>query len=71
MKFYLLIFVWGLSTFTLIAQVEHVPITSPVYDFLLRAENKGYLEHKSLSDLPLQKKEIISILNQMYLDKNI
>ena len=53
------------------AQVEHVPLTSPVYDYLLRAENKGYLEHKSLSSLPLQRKEIISILNQMYSDENI
>lgn len=71
MRFYSIIFVLVLFTFTLKAQVEHIPITSPVYDFLLRAENKGYLEHKSLSDLPLQKKEIISILNQMYLDKNL
>jgi hypothetical protein len=53
------------------AQVEHVPLTSPVYDYLLRAENKGYLEHKSLSSLPLQRKEITSILNQMYNDKNL
>ena len=53
------------------AQVEHVPLTSPIYDYLLRAENKGYLEHKSLSSLPLQRKEITSILNQMYNDKNL
>lgn len=60
-----------LSTALLNAQVEHVPLTSPVYDFLLRAENKGYLEHSSLSSLPLQRKEIVSILNKMYDDVNI
>lgn len=70
----IIIFVLLVFTFTsgiLKAQVEHVPLTSPVYDYLLRAENKGYLEHKSLSSLPLQRKEITAILNQMYLDKNL
>lgn len=53
------------------AQVEHIPLTSPVYDFLLRAENKGYLEHNSLSSLPLQRKQIVEILNSMYTDNSI
>lgn len=57
-----------LATLTVKSQVEHIPLTSPVYDFLLRAENKGYLEHKSLSDLPLQKKAIVDILNRIYSD---
>ncbi|MFA7326323.1 MAG: hypothetical protein WC121_06635 [Candidatus Kapaibacterium sp.] len=61
----------SLTSGMLEAQVEHVPLTSPVYDYLLRAENKGYLEHKSLSSLPLQRKEITAILNQMYNDKNL
>lgn len=63
----LLVFV----SFTSLAQVEHIPLTSPVYDFLLRAENKGYLEHNSLSSLPLQRKEIVDILNTMYSDNSI
>ena len=63
--------VFSLTSGMLEAQVEHVPLTSPVYDYLLRAENKGYLEHKSLSSLPLQRKEITAILNQMYNDKNL
>lgn len=63
--------VFTIASGILKAQVEHVPLTSPVYDYLLRAENKGYLEHKSLSSLPLQRKEITAILNQMYLDKNL
>jgi hypothetical protein len=45
-------------------------MTSPVYDFLLRAETKGYLEHSSLSDLPLQRKEITKILNKIYTDSS-
>jgi len=52
-------------TFT---QVEHVHIKHPVYDFLLRAENKGYMENNSLASLPLQRKEIIEVLRG--LDEN-
>ncbi|MDR0927595.1 MAG: hypothetical protein LBO69_07515 [Ignavibacteria bacterium] len=45
------------------AQVEDVPISNPVYNFLLRAETKGLLPHYSLSQLPLQRHKIISALN--------
>ena len=44
-----------LTTNISICQVENTPIINPVYDFLLRMETKGYLEHFSLSQLPLQK----------------
>lgn len=44
------------------AQVEHVPVANPVYAFLVRAESKGYLPNRSLSSLPLQRKEITSML---------
>ena len=68
-KVIILIFV--LTTYSSFAQVEHIPLTSPVYDFLLRAENKGYLENNSLSSLPLQRKEIVEILNSMKNDDNL
>ncbi len=46
----------------LYSQVEHVPITHPVYNFLLRAETKGYMPHYSMSELPLQRKEVVNAL---------
>ncbi|OGU60185.1 MAG: hypothetical protein A2X64_02960 [Ignavibacteria bacterium GWF2_33_9] len=45
--------------------MDDVPITSSVYDFLLRLESKGLMEHNTLSKLPLQRKEIIKILKQV------
>ncbi len=59
-----------ITTSVLFSQVENVPLTSPVYDYLLRAETKGYLEHGSLSDLPLQRKEITGILEKIYYDES-
>ncbi len=47
---------------TMFAQVEYVHLTNPVYDFLLRAETKGLLPNYSLSDLPLQRYEIVDAL---------
>jgi len=44
------------------AGVYNVPITNPVYDFLLRAETKGLLPRYSLSMLPWQKHKIVSAL---------
>lgn len=66
---YLFVFLSFISAFELISQVEHVPIANPIYDFLVRAENKGYMKNMSLSSLPLQKKEIINVLIE--LRKNI
>lgn len=57
------------SNVNVYSQVENVPIANPVYDFLLRAENKGYMKNMSLSSLPLTKKEIINVLIE--LRKNI
>jgi len=51
-----------LINFTLLAQVENVPVSNPVYNFLLRAETKGLLPHYSLSILPWQKHTVISAL---------
>jgi hypothetical protein len=44
------------------AQVEHVSVSHPVYSFLLHAETMGFLQHFSLSCLPLQRQEIIDAL---------
>lgn len=52
------------------AQVEHVHIKHPVYDFLLRAETKGYMENSSLASLPLQRKEIINVLRKLDANKS-
>ena len=60
-----------LTTGILLSQVENIPLTSPVYDYLLRAETKGYMEHGSLSDLPLQRKEITKILSEIYNDSTV
>jgi hypothetical protein len=40
------------------AQVEHLPIIHPVYQFLEHCEAKGILPHVSLSALPLQRGEV-------------
>lgn len=45
------------------AQVEHIHIYHPVYDFLLRLESKGFVEHGSFTDLPLQRKQIVEIIS--------
>lgn len=47
------------------AQVEHVPVANPVYNFLIHCETKGYLPGFSSSILPLQKKEICEALKQI------
>lgn len=61
LKIVFLIFVF--SIYIVKAQVENVPVVNnPVYDFLLQIETKGILPHYSLSQLPLQKKTIISAL---------
>jgi hypothetical protein len=47
------------------AQVEHVPVVHPVYEFLIHAEARGVLRYASTSALPLQRKEIVQALKQM------
>ncbi len=50
------------------AGIENVPVVHPVYEFLLRFENRGFFPHKSLAILPLQRKGIIELLT--IIDKN-
>lgn len=47
------------------AQVEHLPISHPVYMFLQHCEAKGLLEHFSLSSLPLQRGEVAEALRSI------
>ena len=47
------------------AQVDNVPVTHPVYQFLIHAEAKGLLPHFSSSSLPLQRKEVIDALKKI------
>lgn len=70
-------FVFCLLLFTIYvrAQVEDVPISNSVYDFLIRLETKGLTGTTPLSHIPLQKQEIIHILrnvrnNQSKLSRN-
>jgi hypothetical protein len=60
LKLFALIFI--LSVSPLFAQIEHVPVYHPVYDFLIRQEAKGLLPHFSTSELPLQRKKIAKAL---------
>lgn len=54
---------------SLYSQVEHIPIVNPIYNYLIRLESKGYLKNHSLSDLPLQKKQIQNYLKLIYENK--
>ncbi|HPD33854.1 MAG TPA: hypothetical protein PKV40_05890 [Candidatus Kapabacteria bacterium] len=47
------------------SQVEDVPISNSVYNFLMRAEVKGLLPHFSMTKLPLQRGEIKNALKQI------
>lgn len=52
-------------TFKAFAQVENVPVSNPVYKFLMRYEAKGYLPAFSTSSLPLQRKQIADALEKI------
>jgi len=52
------------------SQIENIKVGHPVYKFLLRLENLGLTEDINLNDLPLQKKDILFILNNALNKKN-
>ena len=62
MKFVFILLFIALTTVTK-SQVENVPVSNPVYEFLLRSEARGLLPNFSTSHLPLQRNEIINALN--------
>ncbi len=47
------------------SQVEDIPISNSVYNFLMRAEVRGFLPHFSTTKLPLQRREVIHALKQI------
>lgn len=52
------------------SQVENVTITHPVYDFILRLENRGILTNFSSSDFPLSRGQITNALETALNSKN-
>lgn len=55
-------FVFFISIFSSYSQVENLQIAHPVYQFLERAEARGFLPNMSLNDLPLQRSQVIEAL---------
>lgn len=55
------LFFFGITR-TVNAQIELIPIQHPIYEFLMYAETKGFFKHFSMSAIPFQKNEIISLL---------
>jgi hypothetical protein len=51
-----------LAGFPLSSQVEHTPVTHPVYEFLQRGQARGFLKENSLAVLPLQRSQVIACL---------
>lgn len=70
MKKFLLYVVVFLTSISLFSQVEHTPIVHPVYTFLTRMEARGFLGHTSLSQLPLQRKQVIDALMSIKSNSN-
>lgn len=58
---YLLLFFFS-TTIIVIPQVEHVPVSHPVYNYLIQQEAKGLLPHFSSDQLPLMRSEVINAL---------
>ncbi len=52
------------------SQIENVPVSNPVYQYLERIETKGLLPHFSTSSLPLQRKEIVEALKEINNNKS-
>lgn len=64
-KAVLVIGIFIFSFGNLFSQIENIPTTHPVYDFLVRYETRGMLPHFSSSMLPLEKREIVSALKKI------
>lgn len=57
--------VFLLSFPSIYSQVENLQIAHPVYQFLERAEARGFLPTMSMNDLPLQRSQVISALEMI------
>ena len=65
---YLLSYLFAVFTITSIslhAQHEHVPVKNPVYDFLLRMQVRGILPDYSHAALPLERQSIVLLLDSL------
>ena len=65
MKLFPVILCFFLLLATSNAQIEDVPISNSVYEFLIRLEAKGLTGTIPMSHIPLQKQEIIVILRNV------
>ena len=52
-----------ITTSIAVAQVENVPLSNPVYDFITYSEAKGYLPHFTTSSLPWSRADVVKALN--------
>jgi hypothetical protein len=64
-KLFIIVLIIFCTTSVSNAEVEVVPIYNPVYKFLQHCEVKGLTEHFSLTDLPLQKKDVLRVLQNI------
>ena len=69
-KIMLLLMIFFVMNSVANAQVEHLPIVHPVYQFLEHCEAKGVLPHFSLSALPLQRGEVQKALQLIRKSEN-
>ncbi len=60
-----IIFIFFLFILKVESQVENLQIAHPVYQFLERAEARGFLPKMSLNDLPLQRNQVITALEMI------
>lgn len=67
-SYFMLSFVFFISFLSAHSQVENLQIAHPVYQFLERAEARGFLPNMSLNDLPLQRNQVIEALNLVNLN---
>lgn len=70
MKNLVIIFVVLLSGNQVFSQIENVSVSHPVYEYLKHSEAIGLLPNFSSSNLPLQRKEVISALEQIQLQSS-
>ncbi|MBX3043667.1 MAG: hypothetical protein KIT33_02855 [Candidatus Kapabacteria bacterium] len=61
----IIICLFSLNLQVAFSQVENLQISHPVYQYLERAEARGFLPNMSLNDLPLQRGQVIEALKMI------
>ncbi len=64
-KTFLLTIVLLISISSIYSQVELVPVSHKVYQFLKRMELKGVIENYNSSNLPLSRKDVAIFLKEI------